>query len=214
MSSGRHGRLSPRERARESPCPPSSPPRSPWWPCTRPFRRWFADDRVRAESRREVAYETLARIPIGTALFEEVAFRGVLTGLLLRTMAAGPAYAVSSAVFGLWHVLPTLRDHAGESDERPCLPARCDDLGGGHHRRRRSGVRGTPPSQRQSRDAGDGPCHAQRKCLSGRPTRTPGDTKGGTDPDRLGGIGPVSHRLTVTRGRRSFPTAIAALKAS
>ena len=79
----------------------------------RPLRGWFADDRVRAELRREVAYETLARIPIGTALFEEVAFRGVLTGLLLRTMASGPAYAVSSAMFGLWHVLPTLRDHAG-----------------------------------------------------------------------------------------------------
>jgi hypothetical protein len=79
----------------------------------RRFRRWFADDRVRADSRGEMAYETLARIPIGTALFEEVAFRGVLTGLLLRTMAAGPAYAVSSAAFGLWHVLPTLRDHAG-----------------------------------------------------------------------------------------------------
>jgi hypothetical protein len=79
----------------------------------RPFRVWFADDRVRAESRREVAYETLARIPIGTALFEEIAFRGVLTGLLRRTMPAGPASAVSSAAFGLWHVLPTLRDHAG-----------------------------------------------------------------------------------------------------
>ncbi|MFA9564871.1 MAG: hypothetical protein ACERLM_09225, partial [Acidimicrobiales bacterium] len=41
----------------------------------RRVRRQFADDRVRAESGREVAYETLARIPIGTALFEEVAFR-------------------------------------------------------------------------------------------------------------------------------------------
>jgi len=79
----------------------------------RRVRRQFADDRVRAESGREVAYETLARIPIGTALFEEVAFRGVLSGLLLRTMAPAPAYLTSAAAFGLWHVLPTLRDHEG-----------------------------------------------------------------------------------------------------
>ena len=76
-------------------------------------RRHFADERVRAGSRREMAYETLARIPIGTALFEEVAFRGVLSGLLLRTVAPGSAYLVSATAFGLWHVLPTLRDHAG-----------------------------------------------------------------------------------------------------
>ncbi len=76
-------------------------------------RRHFADERVRARSGREVAYETLARIPIGTALFEEVAFRGVLTGLLLRAMAPGPAYLASATAFGLWHVLPTLRDHGG-----------------------------------------------------------------------------------------------------
>ncbi len=79
----------------------------------RRLRRQFADERVRAQSHREVAYETLARIPIGTALFEEIAFRGVLSGLLLRTMAPGPAYLASATAFGLWHVLPALRDHAG-----------------------------------------------------------------------------------------------------
>ena len=79
----------------------------------RRLRHLFADDRVRAASHREVAFETLARIPVGTALFEEVAFRGVLSGLLLRIMAPGPAYLASAAAFGLWHVLPTLRDHAG-----------------------------------------------------------------------------------------------------
>lgn len=48
-------------------------------------------------------------IPLGTILFEEVAFRGVLWGLL--NGQAGPARAtlVSSGLFGLWHVLPSLR---------------------------------------------------------------------------------------------------------
>lgn len=79
----------------------------------RRVRRQFADERVRAETSREMAYETLARIPIGTALFEEVAFRGVLSGLLLRMMAPAPAFLTSAAAFGLWHILPTLRDHEG-----------------------------------------------------------------------------------------------------
>ncbi|MEL7210572.1 MAG: CPBP family intramembrane glutamic endopeptidase [Actinomycetota bacterium] len=79
----------------------------------RRLRRRFADDRVRARSGREAAYESLARIPLGTALFEEVAFRGVLTGLLRRDMAPAAATAVSTGAFGLWHVLPTLDHRAG-----------------------------------------------------------------------------------------------------
>ena len=79
----------------------------------RRVRPQFADERVRAEKSREMAYETLALITVGTALFEEVAFRGVLSGLLLRRMAPIPAYAASATAFGLWHVLPTLNDHAG-----------------------------------------------------------------------------------------------------
>jgi CAAX protease family protein len=47
------------------------------------------------------------RIPIGTALLEEVAFRGVLFGAWQSSGAAAAAVA-SSAVFGLWHITPTL----------------------------------------------------------------------------------------------------------
>jgi len=47
-------------------------------------------------------------IPLGTVLFEEVAFRGVLWGLLRRRRGTRAATAVSSALFGLWHVLPSL----------------------------------------------------------------------------------------------------------
>jgi CAAX protease family protein len=47
-------------------------------------------------------------IPLGTVLFEEVAFRGVLWGLLRRGHGTLIATIVSSALFGLWHVLPSL----------------------------------------------------------------------------------------------------------
>jgi membrane protease YdiL (CAAX protease family) len=47
-------------------------------------------------------------IPVGTVLLEEVAFRGVLWGLLRRLGGTVLATAVSSALFGLWHVLPSL----------------------------------------------------------------------------------------------------------
>jgi CAAX protease family protein len=47
-------------------------------------------------------------IPVGTVLFEEVAFRGVLWGLLRRWRGTWTATVASSALFGLWHVLPSL----------------------------------------------------------------------------------------------------------
>ena len=47
-------------------------------------------------------------IPVGTVLLEEVAFRGVLWGLLRRLGGPFLATAVSSALFGLWHILPSL----------------------------------------------------------------------------------------------------------
>jgi membrane protease YdiL (CAAX protease family) len=48
-------------------------------------------------------------IPLGTVLFEEVAFRGVLWGLVCSTRGPGTATVVSSMLFGFWHVLPSLR---------------------------------------------------------------------------------------------------------
>ena len=47
-------------------------------------------------------------IPLGTVLFEEVAFRGVLWGLLRRGHRTWVATVISSVLFGLWHVLPSL----------------------------------------------------------------------------------------------------------
>lgn len=51
----------------------------------------------------------LVVIPMSTILLEEVAFRGVLFGLLNRHRGTGWASVVSSSLFGLWHVLPSLR---------------------------------------------------------------------------------------------------------
>jgi membrane protease YdiL (CAAX protease family) len=47
-------------------------------------------------------------IPLGTILFEEVAFRSVLWGMLARHTGAVRVLIVSSALFGLWHILPSL----------------------------------------------------------------------------------------------------------
>lgn len=66
------------------------------------------NDRRADLSPSELAWHTMVRIPVGTAGFEELAFRGVLLGLLLEATATLTAVLVSSAVFGLWHVGPTL----------------------------------------------------------------------------------------------------------
>jgi membrane protease YdiL (CAAX protease family) len=50
-------------------------------------------------------------IPLGTVVLEEVGFRGVLLGLVHRHRGARLAAASSSALFGLWHVLPSLQLH-------------------------------------------------------------------------------------------------------
>jgi membrane protease YdiL (CAAX protease family) len=47
-------------------------------------------------------------IPVGTVLLEEVAFRSVLWGMLKRHMTTWRVILVSSSLFGLWHVLPSL----------------------------------------------------------------------------------------------------------
>lgn len=52
--------------------------------------------------------QALLVIPLGTILLEEIAFRGVLLGLLRRGRGIAWAFGFSSALFGLWHVLPSL----------------------------------------------------------------------------------------------------------
>jgi membrane protease YdiL (CAAX protease family) len=71
-------------------------------------RTLLADARVAGADGAEIAYEVLIRIPLGTVLWEETAFRGVLLASLLRVMPPRPAIAASAAVFGIWHIRPTL----------------------------------------------------------------------------------------------------------
>ncbi|WP_328875977.1 CPBP family intramembrane metalloprotease [Streptomyces sp. NBC_00287] len=71
-------------------------------------RDLFEDERYDRLTGAQVAWRVLVTVPFGTVLLEEVAFRGVLYGLLLRARGVVWATAVSSTLFGLWHVLPSL----------------------------------------------------------------------------------------------------------
>jgi len=53
-------------------------------------------------------FTALVAVPFGTVLLEEIAFRGVLMGLLTRRRGARWGLGVSSGLFGAWHVLPSL----------------------------------------------------------------------------------------------------------
>lgn len=68
----------------------------------------FLDDRVEGESLAWVAFAMAIRVPLGTVLLEEVAFRGVLLAELSARTTRAIAVAGSSLLFGLWHVLPAL----------------------------------------------------------------------------------------------------------
>src|SRR4029450_7903746 len=82
-----------------------------------PTRQAFADTRATSLSGAALLWHLLVRIPLGTALLEEVAFRGVVYAMVERrrgVRGGGVGSAVrlgvvgSSLLFGLWHVLPSL----------------------------------------------------------------------------------------------------------
>jgi membrane protease YdiL (CAAX protease family) len=74
-------------------------------PALRPL---VADARLADADGAEVAQQVLVRIPLGTVLWEEVAFRGVLLAALSRMVPPPAAIRASAVVFGFWHVRPTL----------------------------------------------------------------------------------------------------------
>jgi hypothetical protein len=63
--------------------------------------RLVADRRMAGVDARGTAGRALVRIPFGTVVLEEVAFRAVLPALLSPVAAA--------ALFGLWHIAPTAK---------------------------------------------------------------------------------------------------------
>ncbi len=66
------------------------------------------DDRFVESSVGLLLFHALIRIPLGTALYEEVLFRGVIFGMLARRYTPLKAAIWSSLLFGLWHILPVL----------------------------------------------------------------------------------------------------------
>jgi uncharacterized protein len=71
---------------------------------------YLADPRVDDAPRADLARRALLDIPIGTAVYEELVFRSALLGLTLRRVPTPVAVAITSVVFGFWHVLPAIED--------------------------------------------------------------------------------------------------------
>lgn len=90
-------------------------------------RSLFEDQRYAGMTGSELAVRVLVTVPLGTVLVEEVAFRGVLYGLVRRARGTVWATAVSSLLFGLWHVLPSLHLSAA----KPALTSVFGDSGPG-----------------------------------------------------------------------------------
>jgi membrane protease YdiL (CAAX protease family) len=61
-----------------------------------------------AMSARDVALRLFVHLTIGTALFEEVLFRGLLWNLAARAWGTAAAWLGTSVVFALWHVVLTV----------------------------------------------------------------------------------------------------------
>lgn len=75
----------------------------------------YVDERVVGMGAGEVAYAALVRAPVGTALLEEVAFRGVLLAMLTRRYGTAWGVVGSSVAFGIWHLPPSLGLAAGNA---------------------------------------------------------------------------------------------------
>jgi membrane protease YdiL (CAAX protease family) len=95
-------------------------------------RELFVEERGDGSS--ESAYHLAVRIPFGTALAEELMFRGALLGILARRRPAWQAALLSSLIFGVWHVWPThdsleRNPAAGERWERSRVGAVASTVG-------------------------------------------------------------------------------------
>ncbi|GAB3451064.1 CPBP family intramembrane glutamic endopeptidase [Actinophytocola sediminis] len=73
------------------------------------LRDLFGDGRLDTLGVGSLLWVTLIRIPLGTVLLEEIAFRGVLPALLgASDRWRWRPILVAAALFGLWHALPSL----------------------------------------------------------------------------------------------------------
>lgn len=90
-------------------------------PRSRPFLR---DERAAPIPGRSVWRRAAVRFPWGTALFEEIAFRGVVPALLRRSYRPISAELLSAGVFASWHLIPTARALSGNPFGRGLGPGR------------------------------------------------------------------------------------------
>ena len=72
----------------------------------------LVDNRVHVDGW-TMLFEVLVAIPLGTVVLEELAFRGVLLGLLRSRYTTTVAVLVASGLFGLWHIKGVLHDPSG-----------------------------------------------------------------------------------------------------
>ncbi|MGZ4492242.1 MAG: CPBP family intramembrane glutamic endopeptidase [Nocardioidaceae bacterium] len=74
-----------------------------------PWTNAFLHDSRAAISGPRLVFRLLVSITLLTAIPEELAFRGVLLGSALHLWRPWRASVVTSVLFGLWHIAPTLR---------------------------------------------------------------------------------------------------------
>ncbi len=70
------------------------------------------DDSIGSLSAGKLAFQALVEVPFGTVLLEEIAFRAVLFSMLARRCGVVWAIVISSLMFGIWHVLPSIGTRA------------------------------------------------------------------------------------------------------
>lgn len=75
------------------------------------FRAALSDSRIAGMPRWKVYFKTLIELPLGTVLFEEIAFRGVLWAMLARRTETVTATLATALLFGMWHILGSLDLH-------------------------------------------------------------------------------------------------------
>lgn len=74
-------------------------------------RKGFNDKEAAQQGWVSITYHAAIRIPFGTALMEETAFRAVLLAVVADGWGWAWGVAVSSVLFGFWHVLPSWNYH-------------------------------------------------------------------------------------------------------
>ena len=80
-------------------------------------RTAFHDERMSDLSGSRLMFQALVEVPFGTVLLEEIAFRSVLFSMLARRYGVIWGVVISSLLFGLWHILPSIGTH----EQNPAL---------------------------------------------------------------------------------------------